>query len=320
MSMLDKLFSREIRRRTGAHVINIYIEQNTTRKRVRSRGVRTIKASSAKIKVTTKRAERSLFRRIDLRFPWLKLALVLMLGVAAILDLCDLTISSTNDPTDKIKIAPMSKHVRATERTLEGKKLVALTFDDGPSAETTPRLLDILAEEDVRATFFMLGNRASANPDIVKRVEREWHEVASHTMSHQNLIRLSASSVQADIEEANAVFASILGHAPSLSRPPYGNINDNVRKYIGTPMILWSVDTEDWKNKNTEAIVSTTMNEVYDGAVILMHDIHPTSVDAVPTLINTLRDAGYEFATISELAKLRHADLSTGSAYYNFRP
>jgi len=263
---------------------------------------------------------RSFFRRIDIRFPWLKLVTVCVLGVLAVLDLCDITISPIGDPITKVRIAPFAKHLRVTERILEGKKLVALTFDDGPSPDTTPRLLDILQEKDVPATFFSLGNMARTNPDIIKRAKKEGHEIASHTLSHQNLIRLPAAAIQADIDEARAIIKSITGHSPHYTRPPYGNINDNVRAAVGTPMILWSVDTEDWKTKTTESIVSITMSEVHDGAIILMHDIHPTSVDAVPTLIDTLRKEGYEFVTISELTEIRGVKLENGQVYYNFRP
>ena len=262
----------------------------------------------------------SFFRRLDLRFPWLKLVVVIVFGIAAILDLCDLTISKISDSYGRAMVAPMSKHVRATTRILEGKKLVILTFDDGPSSDTTPKLLDILYEKDVPATFFMLGNMARNNPEIVERATREGHEVASHTMYHQNLIRLSASAVKSDIDEARTVLQGILGSAPSYTRPPYGNINDNVRQYVGTPMILWSVDTLDWKDKNPDSIVDIAMNQVYDGAIILMHDIYPTTVEAVPILIDTLRSAGYEFATIPELTKIRGIELNPGVAYYNFRP
>ena len=264
-----------------------------------------------------KRHRESFFRRIDRRTPWLKLVAVCLIGVVAIVDLCDLTISQINDSAPKASLAPMSHHVRITKRDLEGKMLVALTFDDGPSGATTPTLLDILSDEEVPATFFMLGYMARNNPELVQRIEREGHEVASHTMSHQNLIRISAAAVESDINEANSVFQSILGHTPALTRPPYGNINDNVRKYTGTPLILWSVDTLDWKNKNAESIVATTMSEVHDGAIILMHDIHPTSVEAVPALISTLRAAGYEFVTVSELAAKHSIELAPGNAYYS---
>ena len=237
----------------------------------------------------------------------------------AILDLLDLTISKVTDSAMRARLAPMSQHVRI-RRDYGGKKLVALTFDDGPSADTTPRLLDILFEKDVPATFFMLGSRARNNPDIVKRAEREYHIVASHTMYHQNLIRISAIAAEADINESKSVFKSILGHTPELTRPPYGNTNNIVSGIIGTPMILWSVDPADWKNQDPNAILSVIKSQLHDGAIILMHDIYPTSVDAVPAIIDNLRSDGYEFVTIPELAKARHAKLLSGTIYFNFRP
>lgn len=267
-----------------------------------------------------KAPHRSFFRRLDIRFPWLKLVAVVLIGVFAILDFLDFTISRIGDPYDKIKIAPMSYHVRATERYFNGRMLVALTFDDGPSAETTPTLLDILFQKDVPATFFMLGNMARNNPDLVRRAEKAGHDIGSHTMYHQNLVRISANAVQNDIKEAKTIFNDILGRLPLYTRPPYGNINNNVRSSVGTPMILWSVDSLDWQSKNVDAIVATVMEQVHDGAIILMHDIYPTSVEAVPIIIDKLRDSGYEFVSVSELVKMRGANLSSGTAYYNFRP
>ena len=265
-------------------------------------------------------SKRNFLSRINARWPWLKLVAVIIIGIMSILDLLDITISRTGDPLSTIRIAPMSKHVRATTRDLNGKKLVALTFDDGPSPETTPRLLDILQEKDVPATFFMLGVMARNNPDIVKRASKEGHEIASHTMYHQNLIKISASAVQSDIEESRAVFNNILGKTPSFTRPPYGNINDSVRKFVKTPMILWSVDTLDWKSRDPNSIIAVTLDEVHDGAIILMHDIYSTSVDAVPGLIDTLRFNGYEFVSLPELVKIRQVNPLPGYAYYNFKP
>lgn len=258
--------------------------------------------------------------RINLRWPWLKLALVLFIGLMAILDLLDLTIPKVSENYRKISIAPMSKHVRATERVFKDRKLVALTFDDGPSPETTPGLLDILYTKDVPATFFMLGSKARNYPDIVTRASKEGNEVASHTMYHQNLIRIPASSAQSDINEAKSAIQDILGKSPHLTRPPYGNYNDDIRNFAGTPLILWSVDTLDWQSRNPDAILETAMNQVHDGAIILMHDIYPATVEAVPRLIDTLRQNGYEFVTVPELAEMRGISLQNSTAYYNFRP
>lgn len=319
MNLLDVLFSREIKRRTGAHAISIYIDSVDSKKRSRSRGKKAIKASK-NTKITTKKAKASLFRRLDIRFPWLKLAVACILGLIAIFDLLDLTISKAGYSGPKLAVAPFSKHVRISERDFYGKKLVALTFDDGPSAETTPKLLDVLYEKDAPSTFFMLGSRAENNPDIVKRIKKEGHDIASHTMYHQNLIRISRGAAEDDINQAKDVITKLAGKAPLFTRPPYGNTNDAISRMMDTPIILWSVDTEDWKSKDKDAIVSTAMSEIHDGAIILMHDIYPSTVEAVPELIKTARADGYEFVTISELADQRDVNLSDGTIYYNLRP
>ena len=320
MNLLDKLFSREINRRTGAHAINICIEEQTAeKKRSRSLGSRALKASSD-TKITTKKAKGSFFHRLDLRFPWLKLVVVMLVGVIVIADLLNLTISSTGEQRIRAKIAPMSKHVRATDRVLEGKKLVVLTFDDGPSEATTPQLLDILSEKDVPATFFMLGSKAKSLSEIVKRASSNGHEIASHTMYHQNLVRIPVEAAKNDINEARSTISKITGRNPRFTRPPYGNINETVRTTVGTPLILWSVDSEDWRSKNVDSIISVSLSELHDGAVILMHDIYPTTVEAVPKLIDAVREKGYEFATLSEIAKIRGTKFENGTIYYNFRP
>ena len=321
MNILDKIFSRELERRTGAHTISIYISANKTRnRRSRSLGSRTVKAFATGTKITTKRAHHSVFYRLNIRFPWLKLVLIPAIGIIAVLDLLGFTVTPTDNTMSYAKIAPMSHHIKITERTLEGKKLVALTFDDGPFPSTTPRLLDVLNEKDVPVTFFMLGSQARNYPDLVQRAEKEHHVVASHTMYHQNLINISAEAAQADISEAKSVFRNILGYEPAYTRPPYGNINGTVTSSVDTPMILWSVDPADWQNKDTDAIVSAVASRVFDGAIILMHDIYPTSVEAIPKLVDTLRESGYEFATIPEIAQSRGISLNSGEAYYGFSP
>lgn len=276
--------------------------------------------SEARRQLTELEHRSSLVHRLNARFPLLKIIVLIVVITIIILDLTGLTISNVTNPTPMLSYAPMRQHAKITERNPDGKMLVALTFDDGPSPETTPRLLDTLKEKSVLATFFMLGTRAASNPDLVRRAKTEGHEIGSHTMYHQNLILLPADAVQNDLTAAKTTMADITGKEPSLIRPPYGNYNDVVSNLVGTPMIIWSVDTLDWQNKNTGSIVATTMSEIHDGAIILMHDIYPSSVDAVPILIDTLRQNGYEFVTISELAKTRHASLTPGTAYYNFRP
>ena len=262
--------------------------------------------------------DRLSFKHIFTRLPWLRILLVVVIGVAMTLDLSNLTISKVDNNSNPLRVAPMSRHVRV--RDLDGKKLIALTFDDGPSEATTPELLDLLHEKSATATFFMLGSRARSYPDIVKRAEKEGHLVASHTMYHQNFASISAGAIKDDIAEAKATFDDILDHYPALARPPYGNTNNTVKDNIDAPIILWSVDTLDWKNKDVAAIDEVAHEQIHDGAIVLMHDIYQTSVEAVDQLIDEFRDEGYEFVTVTELAKLRGVTLRDGVVYYNFRP
>lgn len=275
--------------------------------------------SSSKVRAKLPKP-RHLFARLNIRFPWLKLATVIFIGLVAILDLLDLTISKTDNLADDFPTAPMSTHVKATQRDLTNKKLVALTFDDGPFPDTTPRLLDILTEKDTIATFFTLGLMAERHPDIVKRAFREGHEIASHTMYHQNLPTLTPPDIESDINQARAIIKSITGRSVGLTRPPYGAYNQNVLDLAKSPLILWSVDPQDWLSRNPASIVEIAISQVHDGAIILMHDIYPSSVDATPALIDALRANGYEFVTVSELAKTRGLNLAPGNGYYSLKP
>lgn len=200
-----------------------------------------------------------------------------------------------------------------------GRKVVALTFDDGPSAATTGRLLDVLATKQVKVTFFVLGNMAQKSPALIQREVTEGHEVESHTMSHQNLIKLSGAAIRSEITEADTVLQGIIGNAAKLVRPPYGSVNDTVRANVGKPMITWTVDPEDWKYRNAATVRANVVSKTFDGAIVLMHDIHSTTVDAVGAIIDDLRAAGYEFLTVSEMAAERGVVLQNGVVYGSFR-
>lgn len=203
-----------------------------------------------------------------------------------------------------------------------GRPLVALTFDDGPSGVTTPQLLDILKAKGVKATFFVLGGPLNSRPDICQRAEAEGHEVESHTMTHRNLEKATLGEIQWEVASMNQLFQEKLGHLPNLTRPPYGNgiRRAEVTQNIGTPMIYWSVDTEDWRSRNAAAVQARVRQDTYDGAIILMHDIYQSTVDAVPGIIDELRARGYEFVTVEELARARGVTMANGVTYFNFRP
>lgn len=198
------------------------------------------------------------------------------------------------------------------------KKMIALTFDDGPSAYTTPRLLDILKGKGVKATFFVLGTMAQRSPDIVRREANDGHEVASHTPYHNQLTRLSFAQVRAEAVEMDRIFTEILGTRPPFTRPPYGAFNATVGEALGQPMVLWSIDPRDWQDRNATVVCSRVTSAARDGAIILVHDIHATTVDAASCIIDTLRSWGYEFVTVSELAASRGVKMANGVGYYSF--
>lgn len=184
-------------------------------------------------------------------------------------------------------------------------KCIALTFDDGPGSYTA-RLLDELAAARVHATFMVVGRNAATAPGLVRREVAEGHEVGNHTWDHQDLSKLTAAQVDDELDRADAAIAAAVGGGfhPALVRPPYGALNSVVRSDLARrekAAILWNVDTEDWKNKNSVTTTNRALQGARPGAIVLMHDIHPTTVAAVPGLVAQLRAEGYTFVTVSQL-------------------
>ena len=194
------------------------------------------------------------------------------------------------------------------------KKTIALTFDDGPSS-FTGRLLDCLEKNNAKATFFMVGKEIESFPDEVKRMKKLGCELGNHTYSHTDLTTLSSKEISNEIGTVDKLLYDLAGHGATIVRPPYGSINDNVRYTVGTPMMLWSVDTLDWETEDVQKIVDTVMSSAEDGAVILMHDIFKTSVDAAEIIIPKLIKEGYDLVTVHELAKQKGITMEPGIAY-----
>lgn len=215
-------------------------------------------------------------------------------------------------------IQPRPNEPVEVPEVIPGSRLIALTFDDGPSVATTPRLLDILQQRGVKATFFVLGTMAQRAPDILRREKAEGHEVASHTPYHNQLTKLSFDQIRAEAAEMDRIFTEILGTVPPFTRPPYGSQNATVGQALGQPMVLWSIDPRDWADRNASVVCNRVVGAARDGAIILVHDIHATTVDAVPCIIDSLRAQGYEFLTVSELAAARGVTMVNGVAYYSF--
>lgn len=219
------------------------------------------------------------------------------------------TTTTTTSPTDP------------TSPPDDGRKLVALTFDDGPGG-TTAALLDELKARGMKATFFMVANRVNAYPDTVKRMVAEGHEVASHSYQHAAIAKMSVDACREDLTKAQDAIERVAGVAPRLLRPPGGSTSDTLRTVtaqMGLRMINWSVDTQDWKSRDPQAIFDTAFQDgpygIRDGAIVLMHDIYSSTVDGAVRILDRLQEEGYTCVTVSELLEARQGGGTAGELY-----
>lgn len=190
----------------------------------------------------------------------------------------------------------------ASPATLDpNKNYISLTFDDGPNPQTTPRILDILKEKAVKATFFMLGQNVVNNEAIVKRVLDEGHEVANHSYSHPQLTSIDGERVKQEVQNTDKAIYHATGKISTDFRPPYGAVNSYVAAIINKPIIQWSVDSHDWKSHNVNKIIQRINNTKSNGGILLMHDIHQETVAALPAVIDHLREDGYEIIPSKQL-------------------
>lgn len=182
------------------------------------------------------------------------------------------------------------------------KPMVALTFDDGPNPNTTPELLDLLKQYDARATFFMVGTNAANYPDIVQRICQEGHQLGNHSWEHLDFsLMSSADEIIENYQKADDVIFAACGHDAAVVRPPYGSMSELYDQTVDRPSILWSIDTRDWESHDPVAIENTIDQYIGDGSVILLHDIHADSVEAMKSVLPKLKEKGYQFVTIDDL-------------------
>ena len=184
-----------------------------------------------------------------------------------------------------------------------GNRVIALTFDDGPGPYTT-HLLDILDQYGAKATFFLIGSKVSGQASVVRSIHARGHQLGNHSWSHPELPKLSVDQIASEIDRTNEAIRQATGVKPTILRPPYGAANGVVLEQLrarGMSSILWSVDTRDWADRNSQIVCSRAVAGARPGAVILMHDIHQTSVNAVPCILSSLKQQGYSFVTIQRL-------------------
>jgi len=187
-------------------------------------------------------------------------------------------------------------------------KIVALTFDDGPHPQYTPRILDTLRSRNVRATFFTLGRSVDAYPHIAARVAQEGHEIGNHTYTHGNLKKMSNFEVRREMDRGRDAIIRATGVTPRIMRAPYGSIAPEQRQWIYNeyryPEIFWSVDSRDWESKNATSVTNVILRDTRPGGIILVHDIQKAAVDALPVFLDQLLAQGYKFVTVSELIRV----------------
>lgn len=208
----------------------------------------------------------------------------------------------------------------AGAQAANGDKLIALTFDDGPS-QYTPSLLDGLAARGAHVSFFVQGINGSRNTAVVRRAWQEGHQICSHTYSHPQLTKLSAAGVREELSKVDSILDGALGFDSTyMLRPPYGDYNQSVLDLAGVPCFYWSVDTRDWESRNADAAYREFLKAAKDGSIVLMHDMYSTSVTAALRAIDTLQAQGYEFVTLSELFYRRGITLTAGNIYRSAYP
>lgn len=178
---------------------------------------------------------------------------------------------------------------------------VALTFDDGPSGQYTEKLLEGLKERDVKATFFIVGENAEGNSEIIKRMHQDGHLIGNHTYTHADLAKTDFNTACKEINDTNACIGNITGYTPKYIRPPYGDWDQRLLKETDMSVVLWTVDPEDWKDQNSSIVASRVLKNVRPGDIILLHDIFKTSVDAAFIIIDKLQDKGYHFVTVDKI-------------------
>ena len=209
---------------------------------------------------------------------------------------------------DQAKPAPSPEPHIAFSSVHVDEPYIAMTFDDGPHATLTPKLLDLLAAHHIKATFFLIGQNVVDHPEIVQRAIREGHEVGNHSWSHPNLGKMSDDAVRRELRRTDEAIQNAAGKRPTIMRPPYGSITARQKRWIheefGYRIIIWDVDPLDWKRPGPSVVTSRILKETRAGSIVLAHDIHPPTLEAMPVTFDQLDRKGFKSVTVSELLKM----------------
>ncbi len=199
------------------------------------------------------------------------------------------------------------------------KPIVIFTFDDGPSPITTPQMLDVLKANKAHATFFELGSLMERYPDITKRAINEGHSVGSHSYQHINLAKATIEKVQEQVSKTEEIYKNIVGQEYKFFRVPYGSYNQMVKDVINHPIIIWNEDPRDWESRNADQIVNMIMNNLHDGSMYVMHDIYPSTVEAIKRVLPEIYAKGYQVISLDEVEKNFGKTFETHIVYRNVK-
>ena len=220
-----------------------------------------------------------------------------------------------NNPSTMPTVPPAGAKISYSQVNIT-EKVVAMTFDDGPHPSLTPKLLDILKERNIKCTFFVIGKQVKMYPAIIKRMIAEGHEVANHTWTHASLTSRSDAQIRSELQQSEDALVAVANYRPQLIRPPYGAINTRIKQLMfsefGYSTIMWSVDPQDWRRPGVSVVTSRLVNGAHPGAIMLAHDIHPPTIQAMPGMFDQLLAKGYQFVTVSQLLNMEKANMPVG--------
>lgn len=214
------------------------------------------------------------------------------------------------------EVKPLDEKAISKPKPKPRSKAIALTFDDGPSTENTPKILSLLKKYNAHATFFVVGNRVASGADLLKKELEIGCEIGNHSWNHANLSKMkNIKQINKNLDKTVKLVKRLTGYEIKMTRPPYGAISKMMRKKMNQPMILWSVDTLDWKSRNAKAVLKQVKRQVKDGAIVLVHDIHGSTAEAMETVLPWLVKNDYDILTVSELMKRKGIKMKNGKAY-----
>jgi len=220
-----------------------------------------------------------------------------------------------NNPSTMPVVPPAGAKISYSQVNIT-QQVVAMTFDDGPHPSLTPKLLDILKQRNIKCTFFVIGRSAKTYPQIIRRMIAEGHEVANHTWTHASLTSRSDAQIRSELQQSEDALFAAANYRPHLIRPPYGAINTRIKNFMfsefGYSTIMWSVDPQDWRRPGVSVVTSRLVNGAHPGAIMLAHDIHPPTIEAMPAVFDQLLAKGYQFVTVSQLMNMEKANMPVG--------